>query len=179
MPHTRPQAEELSPVLERNIQTLMERRQREKERAGPQERIAEAITRFAGSMKFIYLHLVYFGAWILINAGIFPVIRPFDPTFVILAILASVEAIFLSTFVLITQNRMSAIAERQSDLHLQVGLLAEHEITRLITLVSEVARKLGIDPEESADLADLEKDVSPEQVLDRIDEHDERARNTD
>lgn len=165
----------LSAVLEQNIRTLMERRQREKDTAGTQERIAGAIAGFAGSMPFIYLHLVLFGGWVLINAGVFRVIRPFDPRFTALAITATLEAIFLTAFVLITQNRMAALAERQADLDLQVSLLAEHEITQLITMVSKVASKLGIS--ESADLAELEKGVSPEQVLNRIDEHEERIRN--
>lgn len=165
----------LSAILEQNIRTLMERRQREKDTASTQDRIAEAIARFAGSMYFIYLHLVFFGGWILINARLVPGVRPFDPRFTAIAIIASLEAIFLTAFVLITQNRMATIAARQADLDLQVSLLAEHEITQLITLVSRVANKLGIS--DSADLADLEKKVSPEQVLNRIDEHEERIRN--
>lgn len=165
----------LASVLEENIRTLMERRQRDKDKAGAHERIAGAIARFAGSMPFIYLHLIVYGSWILINADVVRIVPAFDRSFVLLAILAGTESIFLSAFVLITQNRMSALAERQADLDLQVSLLAEHEITQLITLVNQVAQKLGVSV--SADLADLQKDVSPEQVLNRIDEHEERIRN--
>lgn len=165
----------LAPVLEHNIRTFVERRQREKDKASPQERLAEIVARFVGSMAFIYLHLVFYGSWILINADVVHVIRPWDRSFVLLAVLAGLESIFLSTFVLITQNRMSALAERHADLDLQVSLLAEHEITQMITLMNQMAQKLGISA--SADLAELQKDVSPEQVLDRIDEHEERIKN--
>jgi uncharacterized membrane protein len=175
MPNPPPDPEgPLAEVLEQNIRTLIERRQREKDRASTQERIAGAIARFAGSMTFVYLHIIVFGGWILINLGVFPALRSFDPRFTALYVTTTLEAIFLTAFVLITQNRMAVLVERQADLDLQVSLLAEHEITQLITLVSKVANKLGIS--ESADLADLEKNVSPEQVLNRIDEHEERIR---
>ena len=164
----------LAPVLEQNIRTFVERRQRERDKAGTHERIAERVARFVGSMTFIYLHLLVYGSWILINAEVIRLVPPWDKSFVLLAIIAGVESIFLSAFVLITQNRMSALAERHADLDLQVSLLAEHEITQLITLVNKVAQKLGVS--ESADLAELEKKVSPEQVLDRIDEHEERIK---
>jgi len=164
----------LAPVLEQNIRAFVERRQREKDKASPQERLAEKVARFVGSMAFIYLHLVFYGSWILINAEVVQVVRPWDKSFVLLAILAGLESIFLSTFVLITQNRMSALAERHADLDLQVSLLAEHEITQMITLLNKMAEKVGVSA--SADLAELQKDVSPEQVLDRIDEHEERIR---
>jgi uncharacterized membrane protein len=118
-------------------------------------------------MTFVYLHLVLFGAWILANVGWLPLPR-FDPTLVVLAMFASVEAIFLSTFVLITQNRMAAAAEKRAELDLQISLLAEHEITRLITVVSALAKKAGVDEAHDTELAELEQDIAPERVLDRI-----------
>ena len=81
---------------------------------------------------------------------------------------ASVEAIFLSTFVLISQNRMMGDAARQSDLDLQVNLLAEHELTRLVTLVDAMARKMGVDAVNADELREIEQDVSPEAVLDEL-----------
>ena len=106
---------------------LQERRQREEATATLEERIAGAITRFSGTMKFAYLHVVVYGFWILVNLGLVPGVPKFDPSFVILAMVASVEAIFLSTFILITQNRMSAAADKRAELDLQISLLAEQE----------------------------------------------------
>ena len=158
----------LSPVLERNIQALQLRRQREDKEAAVEERVAEAITRFTGSMRFVYLHLAVFGFWIVANLGWVPVVPAWDPSFVVLAMVASVEAIFLSTFVLISQNRMAAAADKRADLDLQISLLAEHEITRLVTLVSGIADRMGVKTEADADLEEITRDVAPEAVLDEL-----------
>ena len=80
------------------------------------------------------------------------------------------EAIFLSTFILISQNRMSAIAETRADLDLHISLLSEHEITRLLQLVSRIAENLNIAEGSAPDLLDLKQDVAPEKVLDKIEE---------
>lgn len=156
-------------VLERNIRDLLARRQEMERRQSRQERIAGAISRFTGSMRFVYLHVALFGLWIAVNLGWTP-LPEFDPTFVILAMFASVEAIFLSTFVLITQNRMAAQADRRADLDLQISLLAEHEVTRLIELVSAMAEKMGIEAALDAELEELKQDVHPVDVMKKIEE---------
>lgn len=130
--------------------------------------MADAIGRFTGSMPFVYLHLLVFGFWIAANLGWVPGVRPWDESFVVLAMIASVEAIFLSTFVLITQNRMAAAADRRADLDLQVSLLAEHEITKLAALTSEIALKLGVETALDRDMQDIKKDIAPDAVLDEI-----------
>lgn len=158
----------LASALERNIQALQNRRRSEEAAAGREERIAEQITRFTGSMKFVYLHMTLFGLWVLINIGLMPGVPRFDPTFVILATWASVEAIFLSTFVLISQNRASASADNRADLDLQISLLSEHEITKLMKLTSAIAEKLGIEEATDPELVELKRDVAPEAVLDAI-----------
>src|SRR3712207_1858857 len=170
-----PQPPGLSPVLERNIRALQLRREREGKEASAEERVAEAITRFTGSMRFVYLHLALFGFWIAANLGWVPGVPAWDPSFVVLAMIASVEAIFLSTFVLISQNRMSAAADKRADLDLQVSLLAEHEVTRLVTLVSAIADRLGVRTEADAELDEIERDVAPEAVLDEIEAAEPRA----
>ena len=131
-PDKEPPNAAMARVVERNIEALIARRRREDQKRSLQERIADRITRFTGSMTFVYIHLVIFAVWILVNLGWAPQLQ-FDPTLVILAMFASVEAIFLSTFVLITQNRMAAQADLRADLDLQISLLAEHEVTRLIS----------------------------------------------
>ena len=158
----------LTPVLERNIRALQFRREREEKEASAEERVAEAITRFTGSMRFVYLHLALFGFWVAANLGWVPGVPAWDPSFVVLAMVASVEAIFLSTFVLISQNRMAAAADKRADLDLQVSLLTEHEITRLVTLVSGIADRLGVKTGADAELEEIAQDVAPEAVLDEI-----------
>jgi uncharacterized membrane protein len=158
----------LTPVLERNIRALQLRRQRDEKDTTVEERLAEAITRFTGSMRFVYLHLAIFGFWILGNLGWIPGVSTWDPSFVVLAMVASVEAIFLSTFVLISQNRMAAAADKRADLDLQISLLAEHEVTRLVTLVSGIADRIGVRTEADADLDEITQDVAPDAVLDEL-----------
>jgi len=169
-----PQPPGLSPVLERNIRALQERRRREGTEATAEERVAEAVTRFTGSMRFVYLHLALFGFWIAANLGWVPGVPRWDPSFVVLAMMASVEAIFLSTFVLISQNRMAAAADKRADLDLQVGLLAEHEVTKLVTLVSGIADRLGVKTVADTELHEIEQDVAPEAVLDEIEATENR-----
>src|SRR5262245_39332010 len=145
-------ASHLAPVLERNIQALHERRRRDAAAAPRPERVANAITRFAGSMTFVCLHLALFLTWIVANLGWIPGIPAWDRSFGILAMLASIEAIFLSTFVLIAQNRMAAAADQRADLDLQISLLTEHEITQLVKLVSDMARHAGVKPQGQQEL---------------------------
>jgi uncharacterized membrane protein len=170
-----PQPNGLSSVLARNIHTLKERRQREEAQATVQERLAEAITRFTGSMPFVYIHLALFGFWIIANLGVIPGVPIWDPSFVILAMWASVEAIFLSTFVLISQNRMAAAADKRANLDLQISLLAEHEVTKLATLVAAIAERLDVRTEIEGEIEEIAQDVAPEAVLDEIEQTDSRA----
>ena len=160
----------LASVLARNIRMLQKRRAREEATATLEERIADAITRFSGTMKFVYLHAVVYGFWIIANLDLVPGVPKFDPSFVILAMVASVEAIFLSTFILITQNRMSAAADKRAELDLQMSLLAEHEVTKLAALLSAIADRLGVQTEVDAEVEELKEDVAPEAVLDEIEE---------
>jgi uncharacterized membrane protein len=95
----------MSPVLERNIRALIDRRRREESAATAQQKLADAITAFTGSMAFVYLHLALFGFWIVANLHWLPAVPAWDDNFVVLAMVASVEAIFLSPLVLISQNR--------------------------------------------------------------------------
>jgi uncharacterized membrane protein len=162
--------EGLAPALERNISALAEQRRTEQDAAGKVDKVAQAITRFAGSISFVVLHAVLVTGWIVWNAGLLPSVRPFDESFVILATVASVEAIFLSTFILISQNRASSAADRRADLDLQISLLAEHEITHLITLTRRIAEHLGLEEAHNPELGELQRNVAPEAVLQRLEE---------
>lgn len=159
----------LASALTRNIAALADRRRLEEQKAGLDQRIAGAITRFAGSMAFVGIHAVLVIAWIAVNIGWTPLPR-FDPTFVILATVASVEAIFISTFILIAQNRAAEMADRRADLDLQISLLAEHEVTQLIRLTTRIAAHLGLEDADNPELAELQRTVAPEAVLEQIED---------
>jgi uncharacterized membrane protein len=165
-----PPPESLNSSLKRNIDVLRRRREDEEAAAGFQEKVASAITRFSGSMRFVYVHLLAYGTWIVANLGWLPGVAPWDPTFVVLAMIASVEAIFLSTFILITQNRMAVQADRRAELDVQIGLLAEAEITKLVELVSDIAERMNVPASEHAEIEEMKQQVAPEAVLDAIEE---------
>jgi uncharacterized membrane protein len=140
------------------------------------ERIAAGITAFAGTMYFAYLHALVFGTWILINSGAIPFVRVFDPfPFVMLAMFASVEAIFLSTFVLISQNRAVLLSEKRAELDLQVNLIAERELTELLHLVDAIAKRMGI-PVHAERIEPLKQTVTAENVLEQIDHATEASK---
>ena len=165
-PEARVQGSGVASVVHRNIQALVDERRAQDARMTPQERLVSRITDFTGSMPFLYLHTLVFGGWILYNLGWISGVKPFDPfPCVTLAMWASVEAIFLSTFVLISQNRMTELANRRADLDLQMSLLSEHEITRLIHMVDELSRHVGAKKGHDPSLEELKQDVAPEEVL--------------
>lgn len=156
----------MNTTLRANIDTLAARARKDGRAAPLSERIADRITRFTGSMTFVALHVIAYASWIIVNLGLTPLPR-FDPSFVLLAMEASVEAIFLSTFVLISQNRMAAAAAHRADLDLHISLLTEHELTKLATLVARIAEHVGV-ADDDPEFHEITNDVQPETVLDAI-----------
>lgn len=165
----------LSHVVERNIRTIIRLRLQAARAQSVQDRLADVITSFSGRMVCVYVHIVWFGAWFLLNTGRVGM-RPFDPfPYGLLTMVVSLEAIFLSTFVLISQNRLSEAAEHRASLDLHVGLLTEHELTRVLHMLHAIHDKLGIDNPQDEGLADLEMETKPEDVLAEIERLQERA----
>ena len=159
----------LSKIIERNIRTIIQLRLKASRERSLPDRTADAITAFSGSMVFVCVHIAWFSTWVLLNTGRFG-LHPFDPfPYGLLTMIVSLEAIFLSTLVLITQNRMSDEVERRSaDLDLHIGLLAEHELTRVLQMLDAIQEKLGIENHAASELADLEMETRPEDVLSEI-----------
>ncbi len=173
MTHIQPQGVDpdhppLSDVIERNIQNQARLRREAASVRTFQERMADAITAFAGSMSFVYLHILWFGLWVLLNTGWFGM-PPFDPfPYGLLTMIVSLEAIFLSTFILISQNRSGVAADARADVALHVGLLTEHEVTRTLQMLDVIQERLGIANDSDSDLAQLEMETKPEDVLAEI-----------
>jgi uncharacterized membrane protein len=160
-------------VIERNIVKLTNLRRKADQQRGLAGKLADFITDFSGSLPFVYLHVAWFGFWILVNTGKLG-IEPFDRfPYGLLTMIVSLEAIFLSSFVLISQNRLSEEADERANLDLQIGLLTEHELTRVLRMLDEVRQKLGIETQDS-ELKQLEEEVHPEDVLAEIERAQER-----
>lgn len=116
------------------------------------ERLSDDIARFAGSFSFFLLNFLFFASWISLNSGLIPGIVPFDPyPFILLTMTVSLEAIFLSVFVLMSQNRQSTIDTLREEIHLQVNEIAEREITKCLSLIADIHKshfpKAPADPE--------------------------------
>ena len=154
-------------VVERNIKALINRKKENQQKRSLKEIIVDSIASFIGSITSVYIHFILFGIWIIWNLG-WTNLRPFDSNFIILAIFAAIETIFLSTFVLISQKRMNIEANKRAELDLQIGLLTEHEVTRIMTLVTAMAKKMGIEEANDKEMEELLKDIHPERVLETM-----------
>ena len=166
----------LCDVIERNILTIIDLRRKAANRRNVEDRVSDLITDVSGRMVFVYFHVVWFGLWIVLNTGLLG-FKAFDPfPYGLLTMIVSLEAIFLSTFVLISQNRMNALAESRADLDLHIGLLNEHETTRVLQMLDAIQTKLGIENHIESDLADLEMETKPEDVLAEIERLQQRSR---
>src|ERR1700683_894384 len=128
-----------------HIDSIVRQEEEALERRSRSERLADAVGSFAGSLLFVVLHLVLLVAWLLINNGKIPRARPFDSyPFSLLGVIVAVEAVILSSFILMRQNRMMRRGERRDHLNLQVDLLAEKEITKLLQMVRAICGQMGL-----------------------------------
>jgi uncharacterized membrane protein len=165
----------LAHIIERHIETMAEVRAAEQARATLQDRLADSLTRFSGNMWFVYVHVAWFGWWIAQNEG-WVGHRVFDPfPFGLLTLIVSLEAIFLATFVLISQNRAAVVADMRADLDLQIDLLAEYEVTQLLKLLRGVGEKLGVEECSTQELQDLSRPVVLGEIIKELRTRSESA----
>jgi uncharacterized membrane protein len=133
------------------------------------DRIAEFVARFCGSITFVWIHAAWFAAWLLWNC--LPGLPHFDPyPFTFLTLCVSLEAIFLSAFILISQNYEMRIGERRNHLDLQINLLAEQENTKMLQLLDRMARKMGLYEEDDPEIQVLEQATRPETLARQIED---------
>ena len=127
-------------------------------------KIADGLVSAFGSFSSIVLHTIAFGGWILWNEGWLglPVIDPFPYTF--LTSVVSLEAIFLSLFVLMSQDRQTQVADLREEVNLQMIVLAEAEITKLLSMVDEIRQKIGIRGEDK-ELRRMERRTNTDKIV--------------
>jgi uncharacterized membrane protein len=148
-----------------NLRALLEHRLHFERQRSVHERVADGITAATGRMAFVYVLVGIVVGWVVWN--LIPGVPHFDPPpYILLAAVTSVAAILLTSIVLVSQSRMTQMAERRETLDLQINLLSEREVTRLLAVCLAMARKLGA--EVPADTVDLQRDVDPREILDRI-----------
>lgn len=122
------------------------------------DKLADQITKAFGSTWFFITNFLVFFGWIVVNLNLVPGVAAFDPyPFGFLTMMVSLEAIFLSIFVLISQNRASYIADLREEIDLNINVKAEQEITRLLCMVDEIHDHLGLGDEDDAELKKMKK----------------------
>jgi uncharacterized membrane protein len=158
----------LSSLTKRNVEIIAELEKAADAERSVTDRLADAISRFVGSMRFVYIHIVWFGIWIAASSLPFiPVawrIDPFPYTF--LTFVVSLEAIFLSTFILISQNHEEHIARRRNHLDLQINLLSEQENSQMLKMLDAIHRQLQIGSDPAAQA--LQEATRPETMVAQI-----------
>lgn len=133
-------------TVQENIQSIIAIEEQQARGTGWGDRIGDAVASFVGTILFVMLHLTAFVAWAVVNQGLVPGIPVFDPyPFSLLTMIVSMEGVLLSAFVLIKQNRMGERDERRNHLDLQINLLTEKEVTKLIQMLQLVSDKLGVE----------------------------------
>ena len=110
------------------------------------DRIGDGVGGFVGTMWFVLIHVAWFVFWFVVNLSLIPGIRPFDPfPFILLSVAVSMEGVLLTTFVLMKQNRMSKRADHRNQLNLQIDMLSERELTKILQMLTVISSKLGLE----------------------------------
>lgn len=129
------------------------------------EKLADFMTSKFGSNTFLSLNVLLFAFWWLVNSGTWPIMKPFDPfPYNFLTMLVSLEAIILAIFVLISQNRTSKIDDLREEIHLQLDIISERELTKLMKMTVLILNKHGIDLSEDAELKEMLQPVSEDEI---------------
>jgi uncharacterized membrane protein len=159
-------AEELT---RQNIEAMFKLEELSKMKRNFSDRMAEFVATFCGSITFVWIHAVLFAAWIAWNA--LPGTFHFDPyPFTFLTLCVSLEAIFLSSFILIAQNYEMRVSERRSQLDLQINLLAEQENTKTLQLLERIAKHVGASTTDDPEIRALEQATRPETLARQIED---------
>jgi uncharacterized membrane protein len=160
---------EAADAITRNIETIVRLEQAAQRRRTWADRLSDAIAGFTGTIWFVMLHLAWFGLWAGVNTGLIRVVPAFDPyPFQLLCMIVSLEGVLLATFVLIKQNRMGYLSDRREHLDLQINLLAEREVTRVLQMVEAIAKRLDVPAGTGA--RELVQDTQVEGVVRKLDE---------
>ncbi len=167
--HEYRKARTVEDVTSRNVQAMRRLEELALKQRSFADRVAAAVANLCGSMAFVWTHVAIFGGWLLFN--LLPGLPHFDPyPFTFLTLCVSLEAIFLSSFILIAQNYEMRVTERRSQLDLQINLLAEQENTKMLQLLERIARKVGAGMEDAAEIRALEQATRPETLARQIDD---------
>ena len=156
-------------MVRRNIERVLRLEEQASRVKTWPEAVIDWIGRFVGTLSFVTIHLAIFVVWIALNCGAFGLIRPFDPyPFALLSTFTSCEAVILTAFVLMAQNRMTGLADRRDHFDLQVNLMAEQEASITIQMLDRISRKLGVNQENVDQALALSRTSSLEHLAEEL-----------
>lgn len=158
------------PSAQQNIETIARLEQQFLEDRSTIDRIGDAIGAFVGTMAFVIIHVAWFSFWFLANSGKLPGLPPFDPyPFILLSMAVSVEGVLLTTFVLMKQNRMAKRADLRNQLNLQVDLLSEKEVTKILQMLRAMADHMGLQHEaDEPEVQELSQNTAVETLANEL-----------
>jgi uncharacterized membrane protein len=156
-------------VTRENVEAMHRLEEAAMSRRTSADRAAAAIAHFCGSMTFVWIHVAVFAAWIAYNT--LPWFDAFDPyPFTFLTLVVSLEAIFLSTFILISQNYDMRVSEQRNQLDLQINLLAEQENTKILQVLELIAKKVGAHVDDDPQIRALAEATHPDSLVRQIED---------
>ena len=168
----------ISGSVKGNIESIAQLEQEFVRQRSRIDRLGETISRYAGSIGFFVAHAFGVAGWVAINAGM-TAFRPFDPyPFSFLGVLVSLEAVFLSTFVLMTQKRQARQAEHWAHLNLQIGLLSEQEATKMLQMLTMVCNRLGMATSQDGELKEMVEKTAIAQLAQELAQNLEHPNDT-
>jgi uncharacterized membrane protein len=161
-------------VTEHNVQAIAKLEEAAKANRSHANRLADRVASFCGSIIFVWVHVFWFGGWIVLNS--LPGLNHFDPyPFTFLTFVVSLEAIFLSTFILISQNHETQLSQRRNNLDLQINLLTEQENTKMLRMLERIAERVGAKTDDDPSLQVLDQATHPEKLIEQIEKAAEQT----
>jgi uncharacterized membrane protein len=156
-------------TIHRNVQEISKIEHAALEARSRAERLGDFIAQQAGSLWFVQFHLVWFIAWAILNSGKVPSVKPFDTfPYPFLTLVVSLEAIFLSLFILMSENRASRQADKRAHLDLQINLLAEHESSKTLELLKALCEHHGLACANDPEVLELISRTKPAEILNAL-----------
>lgn len=161
----------LPPTARKNVETIAQVERQLLDQRSRTDRLGEGVARFFGSLSFIAAHVLFIAGWVLLNTNMIPGVSPFDPyPFAFLSLVVGIEFILLTTFVLMNQKHQMRRSEQWANLHLQLSMLTEQEVTKSLQMLHLICRHMRLnEPEQDQEVNELCQATSVTALVDEID----------
>lgn len=175
MPRKKTQSHGSKPFRVQSIEDIIALEKREKNSEQWNDKTAGVITKFSGSMVYVGFHVLWFGAWIVLNFSLIPGIKPFDPfPFSLLTMIVSLEAIFLSSFVLISQNKEAQISDKRAKLDLHINMISQRQDTKIIQMLADIHKHLKLPSQSREQITELRKNADIIRLVNKLDQEEQK-----